>query len=73
MTLNITVEASATPNIDTEAIKRQAGGLKKGDIRNFVGQLPGVKDVDVNMSPFWVSKAPNKPARITVTLEQVKE
>ena len=73
MTLSVTAEASATPNIDTEGIKRQAVGLKKGDIRNFIGQLPGVKDVDVNMSPFWVSKAPNNPAKIQVTLQQVND
>lgn len=73
MVLSVTAEASATPNIDTDSIKRQAGGQKKGDIRNFIVQLPGVKDVDVNMSPFWVSKAPKSPAKITVTLQQVKD
>ncbi len=72
-TLSVTAEASATPNIDVEAIKKQVGGQKSGDIRQFIADIPGVKDVDVKMSPFWVSKAPKNPSKVKVTLQQVND
>lgn len=70
--LNLTADASATPNLDINFIKQQAEGQKKGDIQNYVSGLVGVKSVNVSLSPFWVSKAPKNPGKINVTLTQVQ-
>jgi hypothetical protein len=70
--LNITDGASATPNIDTDSIKKQAAGKKSGDIRDQISGITGVKSVDVKMSPFWVSKAPSA-AKIKVNLVLAKD
>ncbi|MBI4033775.1 hypothetical protein HY379_02130 [Candidatus Saccharibacteria bacterium] len=71
-TLNINAETTAIPIIDTELIKKQVGGKKESEIRNLLSELPGIKEVEVKMSPFWVSKAPKKTGKITVIQQQVK-
>ncbi|MEX0881400.1 MAG: hypothetical protein WDZ34_00745 [Candidatus Saccharimonadales bacterium] len=70
-TLNINAETTAIPIINTDAIKKQVGGKKTSEIKSLLGELPGVKNVEVHMSPFWVSKAP-KAGKITVIQEQIK-
>ncbi|HEY5549792.1 MAG TPA: hypothetical protein VIK37_01145, partial [Candidatus Saccharimonadales bacterium] len=57
--------------IDIDAIKKQVGGKKESEIKSLLGDLPGVKNVEVKMSPFWVSKAP-KASKITVVQQQIK-
>ena len=70
-TLSISADSAAVPIIDTEGIKQQASGKKSGDIQKQLSGLPGVKSVEVKMSPFWVSKAP-KAGKITIVQQQVK-
>jgi hypothetical protein len=72
-TLNIGIETTAVPVIDTAAVKKQVKGQKKGNIQSSLSVLPGVKDVQVRLSPFWVSKVPNKEGKITIILKQEAE
>lgn len=67
--LNVTSDVSATPNIDVDSIKKQAANKKAGEIRDLVSNVTGVKNVDVKMSPFWVSAVP--ASKIKVNLTQV--
>lgn len=67
-TLNISVDASAVPIIDSSSVKKQVKGLKSGDIKKNLGSITGVKSVDVKYSPFWVSKVPKNDAKITVVI-----
>ena len=69
-TLQLSIDTTAIPVLDIEGIKKTAAGQKTGDIRSALSSLPGVKEVEVKFSPFWVSKAP-KAAKITVVQEQV--
>lgn len=62
--------ASTGTKIDPEALKKEIIGKKRGDVENIVQAHPGVKDVTVNYSPFWVAKVPKKTARITIVFEQ---
>jgi len=68
--LQISENTTAVPTLDVAGIQKQVGGLKSGDIRNLISGYPGVKNVSVNMSPFWVTKAPKKPSKIHVHLQQ---
>ncbi len=68
--LSVQTKASTGTKIDQEALKKQLVGKKSGDIRQLVGTYPGVKEVNVNMSPFWVTKAPSKTSRIHLFFEQ---
>lgn len=71
-TLNIGIDTTAVPVIDVKAIKNQAKGQKAGNIRSTLSVLPGVKDVQVKVSPFWVSKVPNKDGKIRVLVQYQK-
>ncbi len=71
--LNVSEETTAIPIIDVNQVKKIAAGQKKGDIEAALSGWPGVKKVTVSYSPFWVSKAPKNPAKVTVVLQQVKD
>lgn len=55
------------PDLDINAIKTAAVGKKSGQIESDIKNDPGVTDVSVKMSPFWVSSAP-KASKITVVI-----
>lgn len=71
-TLAIHEDTTAVPIINIASVKKQVEGKKSGDIKAALGSWPGVKDVDVKLSPFWVSKAPGKDSKIKVVLQEVK-
>lgn len=71
-TLTISESTTAVPIIDTASLKKQVGGQKVGDIKSLLSAYPGVKNVDVKLSPFWVSKSPKSPSKIIIVLQQVK-
>jgi hypothetical protein len=58
--------------LDVEAIKKQVAGKKAGDAQSIIKQNPGVTDVDVAYSPFWVSSIPKKTSKITVVVQKPK-
>lgn len=68
--LALSEETTAVPILDIAGIKKSAAGQKTGDISAALGNLPGVKEADVKLSPFWVSKAP-KASKINVVQQQV--
>lgn len=47
------------PIIDDNAVKKDATGKKAEEIKAQIKQNFGVDDVEVQMSPFWVSNAPS--------------
>lgn len=57
--------------IDQDAIKKEIAGKKKGEVQQILGNRPGVKEVSVKYSPFWVYVTPSKPSKITLVFEQV--
>jgi hypothetical protein len=63
---NIVANAKVGPKIDDNAIKNAAKGKRYGDIQSNIESIPGVDNVDVKFSPFWVSSAPNDVKRISV-------
>ena len=71
-TLAVNEDTTAVPIINIASVKKQAEGKKSGDIKAAIGAWPGVKEVDVKLSPFWVSKAPGKDSKIKVVLQEVK-
>lgn len=69
-TTQITLQTVALvgPDIDTNSIKQAAAGKKSAEIQSLVQNDPGVTDVSVHMSPFWVTRAPKNTDKITVTI-----
>jgi hypothetical protein len=70
--LQVTLAATtlAGPDIKIEALKKQIAGKKTNDVRTTAKATPGVSDVSVKYSPFWVSKVPKNEAKITVVIEK---
>jgi hypothetical protein len=68
----VSVQTSATigPSLDTDAIKKEVAGKKKGDTIDIISNRPGIKGVTVNYSPFWVSKTPSDPKKVIITFQK---
>jgi hypothetical protein len=60
------------PKIDMTSLKAQIAGMKSGDAKDLINQLPGVTTVDIKLSPFWVSSIPKNQAKITITVGKAK-
>ncbi len=69
--LSVQSTVSTGVSVDENELKQQIAGKKRGDVQNQLGSLPGVKDVQVKYSPFWVSVTPKKASRITITFEKL--
>ncbi|HSX29982.1 MAG TPA: hypothetical protein VLE73_05490 [Candidatus Saccharimonadales bacterium] len=69
-TVTITTTVVAGPELDKEAIKKQVAGKKASTATATLKSSPGVTDVTVDYSPFWVSSIPNDTKKITVTIEK---
>jgi hypothetical protein len=60
----------AGSDLDLEAIKKQVAGLKASEAKALITKSPGVTDVDVKYSPFWVKSIPKKTGKITITVQK---
>lgn len=67
-----TLEAKAQAGVEQNEsdIKKAVFGQEKNEVRTTLSERPGVVDVDVNYSPFWVHKVPSKEGKITIIFEQ---
>lgn len=65
---NVAMEAKsiAGPQLDAAKLKTQLAGKKVGDVKAFIKKTPGVTDVDVKLSPFWVSIVPKNAEKVTI-------
>jgi hypothetical protein len=72
-TLVLTKDTAAVPILDEQAIKANSKGKKESQIRDYINTYPGVKNVDVKLSPFWVSHAPKNTGKIKIVEKQVKQ
>lgn len=64
------VTAVAGTDIDLDDIKEQVAGKKSNDAKEIIGGYPGVTEVTVDYSPFWVSSIPKKASKINITVEK---
>ena len=54
-TVKISSSGHVGPVINEDDIKKEAVGKKSEEIKAMISQQDGVEDVNVTMSPFWVS------------------
>jgi hypothetical protein len=69
----VSTKAEVGPDIDTNALKEEIRGKKSGETENIVKALPGVKNVEVDYSPFWVSRTPKKASKITIEFKSANQ
>ena len=71
-----TVQLSATgqvgPKIDDDKIKDEIKGKRTGEVQGDLRAIDGVSDVDVKLSPFWVSGIPGDTKKITIEFKLLK-
>ncbi len=68
VTMQTTVIVGSELNVAT--IKKQIAGKKAGDAQSIIKQYPGVTNVTVRYSPFWVNSIPKSTGKITVTVQK---
>ncbi len=68
--ISIKATATAGPDLDVDQIKQEALGQKPAAIRDSLKNNPDVKNVDVKLSPFWVSSVPKKESKVIVKIEK---
>jgi hypothetical protein len=68
--LSVQTQVETGTHIDEDDLKKQIAGKKKGDARDLIAKYPGVKDVTIDLSPFWVSKVPGKAKRVTIQFDR---
>ncbi len=70
--LQVALQTTATvgPHIDVASLKQQIVGKKSGDVKDIIKVNPGVTDVTVHFSPFWVSSTPSNTSKITINFEK---
>lgn len=66
--VSVRVESLAGPEINADELKEQVAGMKANEIKETIGALPGVTDVQVSYGPFWVSTAPKDTTKISITV-----
>ena len=68
--INLQTTGTVGPELHLDDIKKQAAGKKSGNVVPQISNLPGVTDVKVKLSPFWVSSIPTKTNKITIIVEK---
>lgn len=68
--VSLSATTLAGPDIQVDALKGQIAGKKTNDVRTIAKAIPGVTNVSVKYSPFWVSKMPKKENKITIVIEK---
>lgn len=71
--VNLQTLARLGPKLNDEEIKKDIIGKKRGDAEALIASRPGVKEVRIEYSPFWVLSTPKSAKKITVIVEQVQQ
>ncbi len=57
--VKIATTAQVGPKIDANQVAEQSAHKRAGEIQESLTKIPGVENVEVDFSPFWVSKTPD--------------
>jgi hypothetical protein len=66
--INLQTTGTVGPEIHQDELKKQSAGKKSGNVIPMIKNLPGVTDVKVHLSPFWVSSVPKNTDKITIVV-----
>jgi|AntRauTorckE6833_2_1112554.scaffolds.fasta_scaffold00271_9 hypothetical protein len=59
------------PDIDVEEVKQSIAGMKRSEAQTELLSREGIRDVQIDYSPFWVFSTPDNPEKIHVTFLQL--
>lgn len=69
VTLALQTVVVAGPELNDAQLKKEIAGKKRGEIQDMLKKRPGVNDVEVAYSPFWVQSTPKSVDKITIIIE----
>lgn len=61
------------PKIDIDQLKQEIAGKKKGETIKIIESRPGIKEVNVKYSPFWVFNTPKNTSKITIVFNKASD
>lgn len=70
VTVGVETISIAGPQLDAEGIRQEIAGKKKGATVTAIESRPGIQEVEVNYSPFWVHSTPKRIQRINISFDQ---
>ena len=70
-TVQLVATGQVGPKIDDDKIKEQEKGRRTGEVLGDLRSIDGVSNVDVQLSPFWVTGVPGDVKKITVQFKLV--
>lgn len=69
-TIEIELTAQVSGNFDLDKFnKTEIAGFDKKGIEYYFSQFPGIKEIEIKFSPFWVKSAPALADRIKVEIK----
>lgn len=68
--INVQTTVAIGPKIDQDALKKEIAGKKKGETIKIVQDRPGIQDVNVSYSPFYVFSTPKNTNKITIVFNK---
>ena len=60
-------DAQVGPNIDSGKVAKDSAGKQVGEVKQSLQSIQGVENVEVDLSPFWVTRVPGDANKIKVT------
>lgn len=66
MTARVTAKGQVGPKVTDEDIIRRVKGKRFGEIQADLKSIEGVSDVEVKLSPFWVTTVPKDDRRVAI-------
>ena len=72
MVITLSTVVTVGPDIDEAKLKEEIAGKKSGESENIVKQTDGITGATVELSPFWVSKVPSNPEKITFEIQETE-
>lgn len=68
LSANVDAQSTLVPRVDTNAFKQSILGKDESQIKQIVGQTSGIKNVNIDFFPPFISQVPKFPQRVTVTV-----
>ncbi len=72
ISLNLQATAVVGSELNTASLAKQVAGKKTSDATSLIKSNPGVTDVTIKYSPFWVMSMPKNANKITIHIDQPK-
>lgn len=67
--VNLVVKQKAGVAVNEEGLRKDLLGKKEGEARSLLARLNGIEKVHIRFWPFWVSKVPSNPEKVTIVVD----